>query len=118
VAGTGSQRNQPFKRARDVRVGQTEIAVPPLAFDRDKPGVFKFGEMPAGGREHEARFLGKLGCRERGTGHQRHEHVGTGRIADQRGDDRDVGSFLHSLIISEVWSGVKMRKCALASRRR
>src|SRR5262249_42294342 len=56
VAGTGSQRNQSFKRARDLRVGETEIAVPSLAFDRDKSGIFKLGEMPAGGREHEARF--------------------------------------------------------------
>src|SRR5262249_51078072 len=118
VAGAGSKRNQPFKRARDVGVGEAEIAVPPLAFDRDKSGIFELGEMPAGGREHEARFLGKLGCRERGTGHQRHEHIGTSRIADQRRDDRDVGSFLHSLIISEVYRGVNMKRCALASRDR
>ncbi len=87
MAGAGSQRNQPFQRARDVGIGEAEITVPPLAFDRDKPGIFKLGEMPAGGREHQARFLGKLGRGERGTGHQRHEHVGAGRIADQRGDD-------------------------------
>src|SRR5262249_28216722 len=48
VAGAGGQRNEPLKRARDLRIGEAEIAVPPLAFDRDKSGIFELGEMPAG----------------------------------------------------------------------
>jgi len=39
--------NQPFQRALATSaIGEAEITVPPLAFDRDKPGIFKLGEMP------------------------------------------------------------------------
>src|SRR5262249_61625056 len=34
VAGAGRQRNQPFKRARDVGIGDAGKAVPPFAFER------------------------------------------------------------------------------------
>ncbi|HEY5801692.1 MAG TPA: hypothetical protein VIT92_15845, partial [Burkholderiaceae bacterium] len=45
---------------------------------------------------------------------QRHQHVGAGRIADQRGDNRDVGAFLHSLRIPEVLMSVNVAVSKMA----
>ena len=115
VAGPRSHRHQGFERICDVSLSETEIPVPPLAFDHDEAGLFELGEMAARGREHQARFLRQLGRRERRTGKEGHQHVGTRRIADQRGDDRDVGAFLHSLMISELCRYVNMEECRRGS---
>ena len=109
VAGAGCQRHQPFQRSHHVGIRETEVAMPPLALHGDKSGPLQLGQMAADRRQPETRFLGQLGHSKRGPGQQRGQHIGAGRIADQRGDTGNVRTFLHSLVFTELCSRVNVQ---------
>src|SRR5260370_31693151 len=93
-----------------------------LLLDIEEAGILKLAEMPARRRKHDARLLGELGCGERLAVHERCEHVGAGRISQQRRNGRDVRSVFHSLTLAEVSTrrklvGVAVRKSTEAPMR-
>jgi hypothetical protein len=49
--------------------------------------------MGAGRLRGDAGLGGQLGRGQRLAAHQRHQHVGAGGVADQRGDAGNVGTF-------------------------
>jgi hypothetical protein len=108
MARARGNRHQRLQRMRDIRIGQTEVSVPALALDCDQRGLLETVEMPADRRETQACFLRQFRHGERRACEQRHQHVGAGRIADQRGDNRDIGTFFHSLRIPEVSTSVNV----------
>jgi hypothetical protein len=102
VTGARSQTHERLERLRHVRVGEPEIAVAPLLLGCQQAAVDQPGQMRAGGLRRDARFLRQLGGSQRPSRHQRGQHVGAGRIADQRADERDVGAVLHGSILLEA----------------
>src|SRR5262252_7922079 len=108
VPGPGRNSHQTFEDAGDIGTGQAEIAVAALLFGIDDAGILELAEVPAGSREHDASLLGELGRGERPAVHERGQHVGARRVAQQRRDGGDVRSIFHSLTIAEVSSRRKL----------
>jgi hypothetical protein len=103
MADAGGDRNQALDRGRDVGIGETEIAGAALLARRHEARSLELGEMAACRGQRDARFGREFGAAQGETRHQRHQHVGAGGIADQGGNDRDVGTFLHTLMFAKVW---------------
>ena len=102
MPGTRGETHERFERLRHVRVGETEVAVAALLLGCQQAAVDQAGEVRAGGLRRDARFLRQLGGGQRPSRHQRGQHVGAGRVADQRADEGDVGTILHGSTILEA----------------
>ena len=99
VPGARRQGTEGLDRHGHIRIGEADIAVASLVLDRDETVPLQPREMAARSRERDPGLGGELGRREGEPAQERHQHRGAGGIADQRGNDRDVGAFTHGLSI-------------------
>ena len=79
-----------FQHRRDARLRQRIIAVATLGRELEQAAVRQFCEMRARGLLRDASLQRQLARRQRAAIHQRGQHVGTGRIADQAGDVGEI----------------------------
>src|SRR6185437_11228995 len=82
--------------AADRRRRQPVVAVPTLLLWHQQPRLGQLGEMAAGGLRRDAGGIGELAGGEGAPVHQGAQHIGTGRVADQRGDLGDLHAFAHA----------------------
>ena len=76
----------------------------PLALDRHQLAGEQAGEMAARRRRRDGALERKLGRGERAAVHQRSQHAGARRIADQGRDAREVGRVVHTSMLNEACS--------------
>jgi len=101
-AGALGQAHQRFERFGHVRSGQPVITVPALATDVQQARFDQPREMAARRRRRNSARFGELPRGEGAPVHQRGQHVGARRIADQGGDRSDERSIGHSSVITEA----------------
>jgi hypothetical protein len=92
VTGARGKAGEPLEHIGDIGIGQAVVAVAALLLRLDQTAGLKLREMRARGLRRDAGLLRQLACGERLAGQQRGQHVGTGGVADQRGDHGDVGT--------------------------
>jgi hypothetical protein len=74
---------------------ETEIAVPALLLQREKPGFDEFAQVSAGGLRRNASGVGEFAGSQRPAIHEGQEHVRSCRVANQRGNFGNGGSADH-----------------------
>jgi hypothetical protein len=101
--GAGAERDahQRLEQLRDIPIGEAEVTVPPLAFDRHEPRLDELREMGADRLLRHAGEIGKLRRGKRPTRQQSGENFRPGMIADERGDADDVRAVFHGSMLSE-----------------
>jgi NIPSNAP len=103
-AGAKGDAHQRLEQPGDILIGETVIAVTTLLLHGYERRIEELGQV----RAH--RLFGHAGNRRQFTRRQRPityqggEHIRTRRIAEQRGDARDVGTIFHSSTIDEPLS--------------
>ena len=85
--------------------------MPALTFDGDETGLLQACRDTRSRWKGSARPPAQAPWRSAPGPTAAHQHVGASRIADQRCNNRDVGTFFHSLRIPEVWLGVNVPEC-------
>ena len=71
--------------------------VPPLAMPAEQPGRGQPREMAARGLRRDTGSARQLGGGQRAAVHQRHQHGGAPRVADQRGGFGKGGGCEHRM---------------------
>jgi hypothetical protein len=69
----------------------------PLFLDDQQTAIEELQQMRAGCLWRDASFVRQLGCRQGLPTHQRSQDIGAGWIADERADECDVWTILHTL---------------------
>src|SRR5688572_250319 len=98
-AGAIRHAHDALQQLGNVVVGEAEVAVSPLALDRDEAAVHELGQVRARGLLGDVGHLGELGRGERLAAHERREDVGARAVADERCDADYVGSILHASML-------------------
>ena len=98
-------RHDRLDQARDLGRGEPEIAVAPLPVAGQKPRIDQLCQMRARGLRGHMRGIGEFAGAQRAAVHQRREHVGARRIAEQCRDLGDVGGVCHGFSIARDRAG-------------
>ena len=89
------QQRQRLDQLRDARVREAVVTVTAVALDRDEARAGEPREVRARRRGGDAGDLGELARRKRPAAEHRGEHPPARRVADHRGDGRDVRVAVH-----------------------
>ncbi len=82
----GNHRHDGFQHFGNVLARDAVIAMPALFHAGNQAGLGQLAEMAARGLRRDAGGMRQFTGGERAAAHQRGQHVGAGRIADQRGN--------------------------------
>jgi len=94
VAALRRQSHHALQHAAHVVAGQGEVAVPALLLLAQQAAGLELAQVGAGGLQGHVRLGGQLARRQRLAAHERGQHVGPGRITDQRGNAQVVNSMV------------------------
>ena len=101
-AAVRCKTHEVFEHQPDLVLGQLIIAMAALfALGQETP-CLELGKMGTRRLQCDARMSGKLGRRQCPATHQGSQHVGAGRVADQRADESDVWTFFHTSMVVEA----------------
>ncbi|MNL51688.1 hypothetical protein D3C87_1748060 [compost metagenome] len=106
-AEAGGKSHEVFEHQPDLVFGELVVAVTALLALGQEASGFELGKMGTRRLQRDAGMRRKLRRRQRPPAHQRGQHVGACRIADQRSDESDVWAFLHTSIVIEAFSHFK-----------
>jgi hypothetical protein len=107
--GSGARQSAPggephhgFQKRADIIIGKGKIAMPSLSALDQEVGAFELPEVGTRRLDGHPGLRGQFARGQRPAGHQRGQHVGARRIADQRAQLGYVRTFFHTSMLVEA----------------